>query len=160
MQLGLWAFSELGNGRELRERGSKGALGRDCQEPGPARNPSGDRGRSSCGRDRRRLMSREQELHGLSAKPAANLDTDNDEAAPPCPHEFWVGVVSLPVRGGSDSAAWLDIGAGVGLAEPREGRHDSFFLSGHEPSHCCSPGFGWWAGAGCSGSARFFSTPM
>ena len=73
------------------------------------------------------FMSREQaqELHGLSAKPAANLDTDNDEAAPPCPHEFWVGVVSLPVRGGSDSAAWLDIGAGVGLAEPRKGRHDS-----------------------------------
>ena len=70
-------------------------------------------------------MSRQaQELHGLSAKPAANLDTDNDEAAPPCPGEFWVGVVSLPVRGGRDSAAWLDIGAGVGLAEPRKGRHD------------------------------------
>ena len=127
MQLGLWAFSELGSGRELKERGSKGALGCDCQEPGPARNPSGDRGRSRCGRDRRRLMSREQaqELHGLSAKPAANLDTDNDEVAPPCPGEFWVGVVSLPVRGGRDSAAWLDIGAGVGLAEPHKGRQDS-----------------------------------
>ena len=127
MQLGLWAFSELGSGRELKERGSKGALGCDCQEPGPARNPSGDRGRSRCGRDRRRFMSREQaqELHGLSAKPAANLDTDNDEAAPPCPGEFWVGVVSLPVRGGRDSAAWLDIGAGVGLTEPRKWRHDS-----------------------------------
>ena len=99
MQLELWAFSELGSGRELKERGSKGALGCDCQEPGPARNPSGDRGRSRCGRDRRRLMSREQaqELHGLSAKPAANLDTDNDEAAPPRSGEFWVGVVSLPV---------------------------------------------------------------
>ena len=36
-----------------------------------------------------------QELHGLSAKPAANLDTGNDEAAPPCSGEFWVGVVSL-----------------------------------------------------------------
>ena len=59
-----------------------------------------------------------QELHGLSAKPAANLDTDNDEAATP-------GSVSLLVRGGRDSAAWLDIGAGVGLAEPRKGRHDS-----------------------------------
>ena len=118
VQLGLWAFSELGSGRELKERGSKGALGCDSQEPGPARNPSGDRGRSRCGRDRRRFMSREQaqELHGLSAKPAANLDTDNDEAAPPCPGEFWVGVVSLPVRGGRDSA---------GLAEPRKGRHDS-----------------------------------
>ena len=57
--------------------------------------------------------------------PNLPLDTDNDEAAPPCSGEFWVGVVSLPVRGGRDSAAWLDIGAGVGLAEPRKGRHDS-----------------------------------
>ena len=90
----------------FRARQRAGAQGCDCQELGPARNPSGDRGRSRCGRDRRRLMSRvqAQELHGLSAKPAANLDTDNNEAAPPCPGEFWVGVVSLPVRGGRDSA--------------------------------------------------------
>ena len=80
VQLGLWAFSELGSGRELKERGSKGALGCDCQEPGPARNPSGDRGRSA---GTAVALCRASRLHGLSAKPAANLDTDNDEAAPP-----------------------------------------------------------------------------
>ena len=50
MQLGLWAFSELGGGGELEERGRKGALSYDRQEPGPAHNPAGDRGRSGCGR--------------------------------------------------------------------------------------------------------------
>ena len=73
VQLGLWAFSELGGGGELEERGRKGALSCDRQESGPARNPAGDRGRSGCGRNSRGLRSREQaqELHGLSAKPAA-----------------------------------------------------------------------------------------
>ena len=130
MQLGLWAFSELGSGREL-ERGSKGALGCDCQEPGPARNPSGDRGRSRCGRDRRRLMSREQaqELHGLSAKPAANLDTDNDEAAPPRSGEFWVGHRYSCLRGGRCGKPWRQppgrlaqrrvLAAGPGRAGPQ-----------------------------------------
>ena len=86
VQLGLWAFSELGGGGELEERSRKGALSCDRQEPGPARNPAGNRGRSGCGRNSRRLMSREQaqELHGLSAKPAASLDADNDEAASLC----------------------------------------------------------------------------
>ena len=67
--LGLLRARQRG---EPEERGRKGALSCDCQEPGPARNPAGDRGRSGCGRNRRRLMSREQaqELHGLSAKPS------------------------------------------------------------------------------------------
>lgn len=33
--------------------------------------------------------------------------------------------MSLPARGGNDSAAGLDIGTGVGFAKPRKGRrHD------------------------------------
>ena len=125
VQLGLWAFSELGGGGELEERGR--ALSCDRQEPGPARNPAGNRGRSGCGRNSRRLMSREQaqELHGLSAKPAASLDADNDEAASPGAGEFRVGLMSLPARCGNDSTARLDISTRVGLAKPREGRHDS-----------------------------------
>ena len=100
MQLGLWAFSELGSGRELKERGSKGALGCDCER---ARTSRATQAVIAAGLDAAgtavAFMSREQaqELHGLSAKPAANLDTDNDEAAPPCSGEFWVGVVSLKI---------------------------------------------------------------
>ena len=127
VQLGLWAFSELGGGGELEERGRKGALSCDRQEPGPARNPAGNRGRSGCGRNSRPLMSREQaqELHGLSAKPAASLNADNDEAASPGAGEFRVGLMSLPARCGNDSTARLDISTRVGLAKPREGRDDS-----------------------------------
>ena len=127
VQLGLWAFSELGGGGELEERGRKGALSCDRQEPGPARNPAGNRGRSGCGRNSRRLMSREQaqELHGLGAKPAASLDADNDEAASPGAGEFRVGLMSLPARCSNDSTARLDISTRVGLAKPREGRHDN-----------------------------------
>ena len=72
-------------------------------------------------------MSREQAqgLHGLSAKPAASLDADNDEAASPGAGEFRVDLMSLPARCGNDSTARLDISTRVGLAKPREGRHDS-----------------------------------
>eukprot|EP00439_Symbiodinium_sp_Y106_P050535 s2766_g6.t1 len=90
VQLGLWAFSELGSGRELKDATAKSLDQRATQAVIAA-------GLDAAG-------TAAQELHGLSAKPAANLDNDNNEAAPPCPGEFWVGVVSLPVRGGRDSA--------------------------------------------------------
>ena len=41
VQLRLWAFSELGGGGEVEERGRKGALSCDCQERGPARIAAG-----------------------------------------------------------------------------------------------------------------------
>ena len=36
-----------------------------------------------------------------------------------------IGLMSHPARGGNDRAAGLDIGTRVGLAKPREARHDS-----------------------------------
>ena len=52
---------------------------------GPARNPGGDSRRSGRGRGRLGPVSRKQaqELLRLGAEPAANLNADHDEAAPP-----------------------------------------------------------------------------
>ncbi|CAE7405242.1 unnamed protein product, partial [Symbiodinium sp. KB8] len=95
VQLGLWAFSELG----LDAAGTDVALCRASR-------------RKSC-------------TVSVPNLAAANLDADNDEAASPFAGEFRVGLMSLPARGGNDRAAGLDIGTGVGLAKPRKGRHES-----------------------------------
>jgi len=69
--------------RQVQQRGSVGALGSDGQERGPARDPGSGRGRLGSGGDGGGFVFREQaqELHGLSAKPATNLDADNSQAA-------------------------------------------------------------------------------
>ena len=90
-------------------------MGCDGQESGPARNPGGG--------DRLGPVSREQaqKRHRLGVELAAN-----DEAAPPRACELRVGLMSLTARCScsSESAAGLDIGAWVGVAEPRQGRRD------------------------------------
>jgi len=53
-----------------------------------------------------------------------HLEADKDEAASPGAGELWVGLMSLVASCIIGSAAGLDIGARVGLAKRRHGRHD------------------------------------
>ena len=62
-----WSVAEPLSGRQLQQRGRQRALGCDVQRRGGAKlGPV--------------LREQAQELHGLGAEPAANLDADNDEA--------------------------------------------------------------------------------
>ena len=70
------------------------------------------------------LASKVLELHRLGAKPATDLDASNDKAAALGSGKLWVRLMPV-ARGSGKGAAGIDIGAGVGVAEPRQGRHDN-----------------------------------
>ena len=63
-----------------RERGREGALGGDSHEAGPAPPPSSDGRRPQQARDSSGPMAckKAQKLHNLAAKPAADLNPDDN----------------------------------------------------------------------------------
>ena len=65
-----------------------------------------------------------EQVQGLGAKPATDLDANNDKAAESGSGKLWVTFDAV-FGGSSKGAAGIDIGAGAGVAKPRQGRHDS-----------------------------------
>ncbi|OLP73938.1 hypothetical protein AK812_SmicGene46669 [Symbiodinium microadriaticum] len=107
-ELSVWPVDEVQNVPVcITGGGSENALRGDREEPRPVRHGGSDGGRTYQPADRSGSVPRQelQELHIFGAKPAANLRTNDKQAASPGMAELRVRVVAFAPGSRIDCAA-------------------------------------------------------